>query len=82
MKNKTTAALLALFLGCAGAHHFYLNSQKTGFLYLGWWALGILYFAYEKSVFVVGVLAVLCFIDFIVLISTQDQEFNEQYNKA
>jgi ribosomal protein L40E len=32
--NKTTAALLALFLGGLGAHKFYLGRTGMGFLYL------------------------------------------------
>ena len=34
MKNKTTAGLLALFLGGCGAHHFYLGNNKKGLTYL------------------------------------------------
>lgn len=33
-KNPTTAALLALFLGGIGAHHFYMNNTGLGILYL------------------------------------------------
>lgn len=33
-KSKTTAGLLALFLGGAGAHKFYLGQWKMGLLYL------------------------------------------------
>jgi TM2 domain len=32
--NKTTAALLAIFLGDFGAHKFYLGHNVAGFLYL------------------------------------------------
>ena len=34
MKSKTTAILLALFLGGLGAHHFYLKHWGRGILYL------------------------------------------------
>lgn len=34
MKSKTTAALLALFLGGLGIHRFYLGKGITGVLYL------------------------------------------------
>lgn len=34
MKNKTTAILLALFLGGLGIHHFYLEHYGRGILYL------------------------------------------------
>lgn len=38
MKDKTTAGLLAIFLGVFGAHKFYLDNSSTGFVYL---ALGL-----------------------------------------
>ncbi len=39
-KNKTKAALLALFLGFIGIHKFYLGERITGVLYLLWcWTL-------------------------------------------
>ena len=41
MKNKTTAGLLAMFFGWAGAHRFYLNQTGLGLLYLGAFALGL-----------------------------------------
>lgn len=34
MKSKTTATLLALFLGGFGFHQFYLGNTKKGVLYL------------------------------------------------
>ena len=34
MKDKTTAILLALFLGGLGIHHFYLGHYGRGILYL------------------------------------------------
>ena len=34
MKSKTTAVLLAFFLGGLGLHKFYLGKTFQGFLYL------------------------------------------------
>lgn len=34
IRNKTTAALLAIFLGCFGVHKFYLGKTGAGVLYL------------------------------------------------
>ena len=66
MKNKTTAGLLALFLGWAGVHRFYLG--QTG--------LGILYF----FLMFFGVSFVLGLIDAIVFFSMDDGDFNRKYN--
>lgn len=35
MKNRTTAAILAILLGGYGAHKFYLGQMKQGWIYLG-----------------------------------------------
>lgn len=64
MKNKTTAALLALFLGVLGVHRFYLKQFWLGLLYLltlGFYGIGAL-------------------IDFIVFITMKDERFDEKYN--
>ena len=34
MKNKTTAGILAILLGCLGIHKFYLGNNKGGIIYL------------------------------------------------
>jgi|GEM_PF-1445241 len=64
MKSKTTAALLALFLGFLGVHRFYLKQFWLGILYLitlGFYGIGAL-------------------IDFIMFISMRDERFDEKYN--
>ncbi len=33
-KSKTTALLLCIFLGCFGAHYFYVGRYGRGFVYL------------------------------------------------
>lgn len=66
MKNKTTAGLLALFLGWAGVHRFYLG--QTG--------LGILYF----FLMFFGVSFILGLIDAIVFFSMDENEFNRKHN--
>jgi TM2 domain-containing membrane protein YozV len=66
MKNKTTSGLLALFLGWAGVHRFYLG--QTG--------LGILYF----FLMFFGVSFILGLIDAIVFFAMNDEEFDRKYN--
>ncbi len=67
MKNKTTAALLAFFLGGIGIHRFYLNQASKGVIYLIFcWTL---------------IPAVIAFIDFIVFLTMNENTFNAKYNR-
>ena len=66
MKNKTTAALLAIFLGGFGVHKFYLGRAGTGIAYLLCCVLIV--------PFVLG------FIDGINLLSMNEKQFDRQYN--
>ncbi len=66
MRNKTAAGLLALFLGWAGIHRFYLG--QTGY--------GILYFLFMF----IGVSFILGLIDAVVFFGMSEEEFNLKYN--
>jgi len=66
MKDKTTAALLALLLGGLGAHKFYLDESGTGVLYL--------LFCWT---FIPAFIAFFEFINFLVM---DEQAFNRKYN--
>lgn len=66
MKNKTTTALLAFFLGGFGIHRFYLGQTFFGILYLIFFWTFIPFF--------------IAFIDFIVIITSSDDKFNFKYN--
>jgi TM2 domain-containing membrane protein YozV len=68
MISKTTAAILAFFLGGLGVHRFYLGQPILGIVYL------LLSWTF------IPVFAGL--IDFIVLLSYSDQKFNSKYNKT
>ncbi|CAH6970802.1 NINE protein [Vibrio chagasii] len=64
-KSKTTAVLLALFLGGLGGHKFYLGKTVQGFLYLLFcWTF---------------IPAIIAIIDIIVLLVMQDDEFHSKY---
>ena len=68
MKNKSTAAILAFFLGGIGVHRFYLNQIGLGFLYLLFcWTF---------------IPAIIAFIDFIIFLTMGEGSFNEKYNNA
>lgn len=66
MKSKTTAALLAFFLGGFGIHKFYLGNTGTGIVYL--------IFCWT------GIPAIIAFVEFILLLVMSDTEFNAKYN--
>ena len=66
MKDKTVAALLAIFLGWAGIHKFYLGETLAGILYL--------------TFFWTGIPALIGFFDCIGLLVMTEAAFNAKYN--
>ena len=68
MKSKTTAAVLAFFLGGIGIHRFYLGQGGLGIAYLVFcWTL---------------VPAIIAFIDFIIFLTMDEENFNIKYNQG
>jgi len=66
MKNKTTAAILAFFLGGLGVHRFYLGQSGLGIPYLVFcWTF---------------IPAIIALVDFIVFLTMDEQSFNQKYN--
>ena len=68
MKNKTTAAMLALFLGGLGMHRFYLGKWVTGLLYL------IFCWTFAPAIF--------SFFEAIFLFMKSEEAFNAEYNQG
>jgi len=66
MKDKNTAAILALFMGGIGVHKFYLGRIGAGIIYLVF-----------SLTFIPAVLGL---IDFFVLALMDQDEFNRRYN--
>jgi len=67
MKSKSTAALLAFFLGGIGIHRFYLGQTGMGFLYLIFcWTF---------------IPAFVALIDFFLLLFMSTQRFDMKYNR-
>lgn len=64
-KNKTTAGLLAFFLGHLGIHRFYLNN-----------AIGVLYLLFCWTL----IPSIISFIEAIVFWTMSDEDFDEKYN--
>jgi TM2 domain-containing membrane protein YozV len=67
MKNKTTAGILAIFLGGLGIHKFYLGKWIQGFIYL------IFCFTYIP--------AIIAIFEGISYFIQSDEEFNKKYTK-
>lgn len=66
MKSKSTAALLAFFLGGLWVHQFYLGNSGRGIMYLVFcWTL---------------IPAIIAFIDMIILLTMSDDAFAKRYN--
>lgn len=74
MKNRTTAAILALLLSELGIHWFYLGKSGRGVVYLLISVLLCWTIVAPILIFILGV------IDFVRLLSMSDDEFNSIYN--
>ena len=66
MKDKTTAALLSLFLGGLGVHKFYLGRGGQGILYL--------------LFFWTFIPALIALVEAIMLFTMSEADFNLKYN--
>ncbi len=67
-KSKSTAALLAIFLGGIGIHKFYLDSPGWGFIYL--------IFCWTFIPAIVG------FLEGLSYLSMSEQDFDNRYNQG
>lgn len=74
MKNRVTAAIIALFFGWAGVHKFYLRDTGAGIFYLILMVIG-------NAAFRMPISAILGWIDAVVLFTMTDEKFDEKYNK-
>jgi hypothetical protein len=83
MKNKTTAAFLALFFGIFGIHRYYLGKRFQGILHTILFFTTILVVSEghgEIAEIAPMVPAVLGFMDAVLLFAMPRQEFDEKYN--
>lgn len=63
-KSKTTAGILAIFLGGFGVHRFYLGQ---------WWGVFYLLFCWAGIPSLVGI------VEGIIFLSSSDNDWNEKY---
>ena len=68
MKKRSTAIMLAIFLGSIGLHHIYLNNKVRAFLYftLSWTLMPL----------------IASIIDALILMTLTDEQFHAFYNLA
>lgn len=66
-KNRTTAGVLAIFLGTVGVHQFYLGNTVRGIIYL------VLCWTYIPTF--VG------FVEGIIFLCMSDHDFDKKYNQ-
>lgn len=64
-KSRTTAGILALFLGGIGTHHFYLGNTMRGVLYL--------------LFFWTFIPAIIAFVEGVLYLTKSDEEFQRKY---
>ena len=77
-KNKTTAGLLALFLGGWGVHKFYLGYTVPGIIFLLTNTFGFLVtwmFLWIPNILV----GIIVFIEGIIYLTKSDEEFEQTY---
>jgi TM2 domain-containing membrane protein YozV len=74
-KDKTIAALLAIFLGCLGIHQFYLGNNISGVIRLTITLItSILTFGFS-----VIILSIIGFIEGIIYLTKTEEEFKSIY---
>lgn len=73
-KSKAAALVLTFFLGCWGAHWFYLNQTKKAAVMLCIGFFGLFLF------FPLLVTGLWSLVDFIMMLCMSDEEFNRKYN--
>ena len=73
-KSRTTAVILAFFLGAFGAHKFYLGNQQTAIIMLLSSLIGIFFYLLPTIV-----MSTIAFVEFIIYVTKTDEEFHEIY---
>ncbi len=80
-KSKIVTAFLALFLGIFGVHRFYLGQQGKGIMFLVAFGLGML-MAVEADLPIIGLVAIIGFIDSILFFAMPKEDFDRKYNQG
>lgn len=82
-KEKSTAAILAFFLGWAGMHKFYLGYVSAGIVYLLIFLLSVFmifsFFFSLIGIFTVYIPFVFSIVDGILYLTKSDEDFQDIY---
>ena len=82
-KNKTTAGILAILLGCFGGHYFYVGKFIPAIVFLivtlfGWFYRSS-YYHVRTFWFLPVIIFIISVIQGIMILSMSDQDFNKKY---
>ncbi len=80
-RKKNLAAVLALFLGIMGVHRFYLGQRGKGIAFLTFFIIGVALSA-DTDLPVILPLAILAFVESVLLFAMPRGEFDLRYNKG
>jgi len=69
MKNKTTAAILAILLNALGIHKFYMGNNKAGVIYL-------LLCLFTGGLF--GIMGIVGIIEGVMILTETEEKFQER----
>jgi TM2 domain-containing membrane protein YozV len=75
-KSKTTAALLAFFLGTLGIHRFYTGKTGTAVVMLILSIIGYIGLLFVFGIFVIWAVEIWAFIDFIIILMGKFKDKN------
>lgn len=80
-KKKSVAWILALCFGIFGVHRFYLGQRGKGIAYMGAFGIGLAA-AIEGEGILIAIVAILGFVDAVLLFAMPNAEFDRKYNQA
>ena len=82
MKNKFTAALLALLFGSFGTHRFYLGQQGLGITYFSVFGALVIAALITNLGPIFLPMVLLAFLDAVILLAQPKADFDAKYNPA
>jgi class 3 adenylate cyclase/TM2 domain-containing membrane protein YozV len=81
-KSKSVAWILALFFGIFGVHRFYLGQRGKGIAYMVAFGIGLAAAIDSGEGIIIAIVAILGFVDAVLLLAMPKAEFDRKYNLA